>query len=73
MIRYRKDSIKELRESLGLTMSQFADKLGISRQHVYILERGAHNPTTKTLENIMNVFNLDPGYFFELNHACVHN
>ena len=65
MIEFNVNSIRALRESLKLSGAQFADKLGISRQHVYMLEKGQHSPTAKTLVNIMNAFDIEPGLFFQ--------
>ena len=36
--------VKELREEKGLTQSELGDKVGVSRQTIYYLEKGNYNP-----------------------------
>ncbi|MFW9876152.1 MAG: helix-turn-helix transcriptional regulator [Candidatus Thorarchaeota archaeon] len=37
--------MKEHREALGLTQQELADKVGVSRQTIYYLEKGDYNPS----------------------------
>ena len=47
--------IKELREKAGLTQEQLAEKSGVSRTTIAILEtKNDHTTTTKTLLKIAN-------------------
>jgi DNA-binding transcriptional regulator YiaG len=38
------NEIKELREHMGLTQTEFADKLGVSRRTIYRWEMKQHKP-----------------------------
>ncbi|UCC20243.1 MAG: helix-turn-helix transcriptional regulator [Promethearchaeota archaeon] len=40
-----KSNVKEYREALGLTQQELADKVGVSRQTIYYLEKGDYNPS----------------------------
>lgn len=54
-ILWQQDAIKALRNHMGLTQAQFAQKLGVRRQTVSEWENGAYDPdrsTTKFLELI---------------------
>ena len=44
---YKKEDIKQLRESLLLTQAEFAEKLGVSFETVNRWENGKHEPTMK--------------------------
>ena len=61
---FKKERIKELRENLGLTQTEFARKGGFSRQRVIHWEDGTAAPQVKTIVNICNTFDVDPSYFF---------
>lgn len=49
-----------IRAELGLSMEKFGEKLGISKQSVYKIEKGENNPSDQTLKLICNEFNVDP-------------
>ncbi len=59
-------SVKKLRESLGLSVAEFADSLELSRQIIYDLESGdcEKKPNVRTLEKIMEKFGANPMIFF---------
>ena len=40
-----KSHIKEIREELNLSQQELADKIGVSRQTIYYLEKGSYNPS----------------------------
>ena len=48
-----------IRAELGLSMEKFGEKLGISKQSVYKIEKGENNPSDQTLKLICNEFNVD--------------
>jgi len=50
--------IKKFRESLGLTQSEFARRLGYSPTFVYQLENGYSNAGLKVLKKISETFNV---------------
>ena len=57
-------SIKELRTALELTQEEFAAKLGTTQEMVAKLEGNLHKPSHKTLQKIIDVFQVDPKIFF---------
>lgn len=54
------DRISEVRSNLKLSMEKFGEKIGISKQSVYKIEKGENNPSDQTLKLIVNEFNVDP-------------
>lgn len=44
--------IKSVRESMNLTQEQFAQKCGMSKNYIGMLERGERNPSYLTLQQI---------------------
>lgn len=57
-----KNVFKALREATGLTQSQMAEQLGISRSTIGMYETGAREPDFETLEKIADFFNVDIDY-----------
>lgn len=53
---------KELRISNGMTQSETAEKLGISRSTIGMYETGAREPDFKTLEKIADFFHVNVDY-----------
>ena len=64
------DRLISLRTLHGLSQEQFASKIGTKKQAVSQWERGEITPQTKTIEKIVNVFELSvgPAYFFVDNN-----
>ena len=58
--------IKQLRENLKLTQQDLAQKVGISRQTIYYLERGTYNPSITLSLKISEVFNKPTDEIFYL-------
>jgi transcriptional regulator with XRE-family HTH domain len=63
-MRYQSEKIKELRLQTGLTVSEFARKMGTTRQKVLLWEEGLTRPNISSLEKICSAFDVEPGYFF---------
>lgn len=64
--------IKELRESKGFKLFEFADKLGVTRQTLSSWEKSKPFPKTEELDKICFLFDVDHEYFEveeEINHA----
>jgi len=57
-------NIRELRNTLGLNQEEFAAKLGTTQEMIAKLEGSLHKPSYKTLQKIINVFQVDPRIFF---------
>ena len=51
-----KSNIKELREEYNLSQQELADKIGVSRQTIYYLEKGSYNPSLTISFKIAEVF-----------------
>lgn len=52
-----KTKIKIFREKLGITQSDLASLVGVSRETITYLEKGKYNPSLKLAFNISKVFN----------------
>jgi len=52
-----KSKVKDFREKLGLTQQQLADKIGVSRQTIYYLEKGDYNPSLTISFKLSEIFN----------------
>ena len=48
--------IKELRISLNISQEELAEKVGVRRETIVRLEKGAYNPSLKLAMDIANVF-----------------
>jgi transcriptional regulator with XRE-family HTH domain len=54
-----KNRIKELRKKeLNLTQKQFADKLGLSENFVWQIEKGERIPSDRTISDICRIFDV---------------
>lgn len=61
---FNPDRLEALRLAHGLSRSQFADKIGLSRQIVHAWLTGRRRPTVTKIEMVAKAFNLDSRYFF---------
>lgn len=50
--------IKMIRQNEGLTQSQFADKIGLSRNYVAMIEIGQREPSDRTISDICRIFDV---------------
>lgn len=57
--------IKDLREKAGMTQTELANKLGVSKSVVSAYEKGIRNPSFKVLPLLAKAFNVTELYFFE--------
>ena len=51
--------IKQIRESLGITLTKFSDRIGISVSGLRKLESGENNPSEQTIRAICSEFNVN--------------
>ena len=51
--------IKIIRQEEGLTQSQFADKIGLSRNYVAMIEIGQRDPSDRTISDICRIFGIN--------------
>ena len=52
--------LKQRRTSLGLSQNTVAEKAGLDRTYISMLERGKKNPTVLTLYKIGSVLDIKP-------------
>lgn len=52
-----KNNVKMARVQMDLTQQQLAEKVGITRQTVSLIEKGEYNPTLKLCYSICDVVN----------------
>jgi transcriptional regulator with XRE-family HTH domain len=58
------ECIRSIRESLGLTQTQFAEKLGMTSPAISQIESGKRKPAYDTIKKMIEVFNLNPKVLF---------
>ena len=51
--------IKQVRQNAGLTQSQFAEQIGLSRNYVAMLEIGQREPSARTVADICREFGVN--------------
>lgn len=66
-MRFRKSSIRDLRANEGLSLRDFAKRLGTSPVTVNNWELGIAKPGMSYLERICQEFDVHPGFFFDEN------
>lgn len=54
--------IMEVRKHYGLTQEKFAEKLGLSRNYVWMIEKGERSPADRTISDICREFKVDEGW-----------
>ncbi len=59
------EKIKDLREKSGMTQTELANKLGLSKSVISAYEKGIRNPSYNVVPLIAKVFNVSQLYFFE--------
>lgn len=60
--------IKPLRESMGLTIQQLADKVDLSPSAIGMYERGQRTPNLKIILLLAEFFSVDVNYFRSVLH-----
>ena len=51
--------IYEVRRKFGLTQDDFAKKLGLSRNFIYLIEKGEREPSIRTISDICREFRVN--------------
>lgn len=54
--------LKRLRELSGMTQQEVADKLGVSKNSIYLYEKGINQPTFEKLVNLCILMEANPNY-----------
>lgn len=57
-------NLRRLRHESGLSQEDLADRAGINRNYVGMLEREEHSATVDMLEKLASVLGVDPSQFF---------
>lgn len=60
----RQQSIKQMRESLGIQQQDMAKKLGIGITQMYYIETGERRPSDKIKEKICELYGIDMNTLF---------
>lgn len=64
------DKIKSLREQLGLTQSDLAKKLGITRSSVNAWEMGISVPSTQYVVELAGIFKVSTDYLLGVQNTA---
>lgn len=67
------DRIKALRESQGLTQSELAKQLGITRSSVNAWEQGISVPSTQYIVELATIFKVSTDYLLGVNATASIN
>ena len=59
-------NLKSIRESIGMTQQELADRIGIRRETILHLENNRYNPSLEMALKIAQVFNLQVEELFQL-------
>lgn len=51
--------IKQIRTEAGITQAQFAEKIGLSRNYVAMMEIGQREPSDRTISDICRIFGIN--------------
>lgn len=51
--------IKEVRKSFNLTQDDFAEKIGLSKNFVWMMEKGERIPSDRTVSDICRIFSIN--------------
>lgn len=54
------ERIKQVRANAKLTQTEFADKLGLTKNYISLVENGNRDPSERTLNDICDKFGVDP-------------
>ena len=57
-------NLRHMRHAKGLSQDELADRAGINRNYVGMLEREEHAATVDMLERIATILDIDPMEFF---------
>lgn len=51
--------IKQVRKLAGLTQDEFSDKVKVSRNYIFLIEKGERVPSDRLLEDIAEIFGVN--------------
>lgn len=70
VLSFKPDQIRGLREGLGLSQQEFADRIGVTKQAVSSWETGASSPSIENLLRMVNACGAKLDSFFEVESAA---
>lgn len=53
------ERIRQLRKTLNLTQQEFAEKISLSPNYVYMIEKGSREASDRTISDICRIFNVN--------------
>ena len=56
------DRIKQIRLEAGLTQMQFAERIGLSRNYIALIETGSREPSERTISDICREFGVSQSW-----------
>ena len=56
------DRIKQIRLAAGLTQQQFAERIGLSRKYIALIETGSREPSDRTISDICREFGVSQSW-----------
>jgi transcriptional regulator with XRE-family HTH domain len=60
-------NLRRIRQKTGLSQEELADRAGLNRNYVGMIEREENAPTVDALEQLSEALNIDPGLLFREN------
>lgn len=66
-------NIRDLRESLSLSQDSFGEKIGLSGKTISQIETGKYFTTSENIQEICNVYNINPSLLFSINPMDIRN
>jgi transcriptional regulator with XRE-family HTH domain len=54
--------IRKIRESLELSQQEFANRINLKGNSIYLIEAGKRNPSDRTIKDICAVFNVNESW-----------
>ena len=67
------DNIVEYRRLNGISQKYLAEKIGVSTQGLYKIEKGLASPRAETLEKIMTILCITPNQLFGIEPITTDN
>lgn len=54
--------IKEIRRSLNLSQSEFGERINLSQNYIWMIEKGDRTPSDRTISDISREFNINESW-----------
>jgi transcriptional regulator with XRE-family HTH domain len=58
-------NLRRIRQKSGLSQEELADRAGLNRNYVGMIEREENAPTIDALEQLSDALKIDPIFFFQ--------